>query len=237
MFLIARKSLIRGQRTRLQTFSCRGFLPHNFFFKKRPHRRPNQYQHSIGIKNPRSPFFRYDSPFFRARLVCIKIITLVDKCISIFQNKFGVYYVLPLIDAVEYGHTLHLHKNVLKFFFFISVGSALPLFFIHHAFVISNLGMQRKVLVTSPGTYARIRYVRGSICVLTLPSGKIITVTSSLFTLVGRNGNILTHKQVRGKASTPTARGRRIIVRSVAKNPVDHPNGGRTRGKILFKTP
>jgi ribosomal protein L2 len=23
----------------------------------------------------------------------------------------------------------------------------------------------------------------------------------------------------------------------VAKNPVDHPNGGRTRGKMCFKTP
>lgn len=40
-----------------------------------------------------------------------------------------------------------------------------------------------------------------------------------------------------GKYSTVTAKRLRIAVRSCAKNPVDHPNGGRTRGKMTTKTP
>ena len=58
-----------------------------------------------------------------------------------------------------------------------------------------------------------------------------------MFCIIGRNAGIYTYKQYFGKASSIVNGIRRIIVRSCAKNPIDHPNGGRTRGKMTFKTP
>jgi large subunit ribosomal protein L2 len=43
--------------------------------------------------------------------------------------------------------------------------------------------------------------------------------------------NLSLHKNVSGKWSNSGKILNRIVVRGVAKNPVDHPNGGRTKAK------
>lgn len=70
-----------------------------------------------------------------------------------------------------------------------------------------------------------------------LPSGIWLELTRNITGIVGRNAGSKNYKEVLGKASAQKYNLKRIIVRSCAKNPVDHPNGGRTRGKRLFKTP
>ena len=62
-----------------------------------------------------------------------------------------------------------------------------------------------------------------------LPSNKTKLISSFSFVTLGRCSNILSNKQVLGKAGTLKFRGLKPKVRGVAMNPVDHPHGGRTK--------
>lgn len=99
------------------------------------------------------------------------------------------------------------------------------------------MGYSKPFLATALGTYAKVRLIRPKSITVVLPSGAWREMTSSAAGIVGRNSGAAHYKEVLGKASGQFANTKRIIVRSCAKNPVDHPNGGRTRGKMLFKTP
>lgn len=90
---------------------------------------------------------------------------------------------------------------------------------------------------TAFGTYAKVRLIRPRCVTIILPSGEWRELTQTVSGIVGRNSGARRYKEVLGKASARAHNTKRIIVRSCAKNPVDHPNGGRTRGKRLFKTP
>ena len=59
-----------------------------------------------------------------------------------------------------------------------------------------------------------------------LPSGEIRRINESCYATIGQVGN-LEHENVKlGKAGRSRHRGIRGITRGVARNPVDHPNGG-----------
>ena len=64
---------------------------------------------------------------------------------------------------------------------------------------------------------------------MVLPSGT--TKIISLFSLIklGRCANIFNKKLVYGKAGYLSFRGKKPKNRGVARNPVDHPHGGRTK--------
>lgn len=62
-----------------------------------------------------------------------------------------------------------------------------------------------------------------------MPSNEKKILKGDILCLVGRNSNINKKYEVFGKASTSYFFGKKIVVRGVAKNPVDHPHGGRTK--------
>jgi large subunit ribosomal protein L2 len=66
-------------------------------------------------------------------------------------------------------------------------------------------------------------------CVLRLPSKKIITLSADNLATIGRVSNILHNNQIKGKAGANRWIGRKPVVRAVAKNPIDHPHGGKTK--------
>jgi large subunit ribosomal protein L2 len=70
-----------------------------------------------------------------------------------------------------------------------------------------------------------------------VPSGLILMVYSLNFVTLGRNSNIFVKKLVIGKAGLSRILGFRSSVRGVAKNPVDHPHGGRTKTNSPECTP
>lgn len=70
-----------------------------------------------------------------------------------------------------------------------------------------------------------------------LPSGLIKLIYSLTYVTLGQNSNIIRERVVYGKAGIRSIYGFRPSVRGVAKNPVDHPNGGRTKTKSPEKTP
>lgn len=70
-----------------------------------------------------------------------------------------------------------------------------------------------------------------------LPSQKTTYFSSSCFCFLGNNFNLMLNKQIEGKWGYSFSPTKHINVRGVAKNPVDHPNGGRTKAKKPEKTP
>ena len=71
-------------------------------------------------------------------------------------------------------------------------------------------------LMSKDDTYATIR----------LPSGEIRRVFVNCLATIGQIGNIEHEKIILGKAGRTRHLGHRGISRGVARNPVDHPNGG-----------
>lgn len=74
----------------------------------------------------------------------------------------------------------------------------------------------------------------GQLVVLKLPSKKTLIVSSKLHGLLGRNDNIFYNRTILSQFKQGV---QKIRVRGIAKNPVDHPNGGRSNTKQPFKTP
>lgn len=101
-------------------------------------------------------------------------------------------------------------------------------------FIFSNLTkryFKKQTYACSSGTYCQLLEIKHelNICVLKLPSGKKITFKSDSQILTGRNNNLNKKYEIQGKASYNKKLGLNPKVRGVAKNPVDHPHGGRTK--------
>ena len=62
-----------------------------------------------------------------------------------------------------------------------------------------------------------------------LPSGLRKFVHISTLVILGRNANVRHNLNVVGYAGIKRRAGIKQVVRGVARNPVDHPNGGRTK--------
>ena len=70
-----------------------------------------------------------------------------------------------------------------------------------------------------------------------LPSGKIYFFFKKTICFIGKNFNFFNNKFIEGKWGTSIHKAKQLAVRGVAKNPVDHPNGGRTKAKQPEKSP
>lgn len=168
---------------------------------------------------------------------CTNIFEIKNKYVGIFKTLKGIYYCLPLIDSVNFGDRITLYKSARRYLTRLQAGSISPLCFLQGSFLLSNVGLIQSNFACAAGTYITIKLWGIKYCLIILPSLKTIFIPTISYGLIGRNSGIFTNKQICGKASISLKRTNKIIVRSTAKNPVDHPNGGRTRGKQLFKTP
>ena len=68
-----------------------------------------------------------------------------------------------------------------------------------------------------------------NLCKVILPSGNLKFFSLDSFVKTGRCSNMFNKKIVLGKAGFLKFFGKKSKTRGVAKNPVDHPNGGRTK--------
>lgn len=109
------------------------------------------------------------------------------------------------------------------------VGNSLPLsavpvgMSVHNIELLPGRGGQ---MVRSAGSAATLMSRDAGYAQLRLPSGEIRKVHANCYATIGQVGN-LEHENVKlGKAGRSRHLGRRPITRGVARNPVDHPNGG-----------
>ena len=109
------------------------------------------------------------------------------------------------------------------------VGNALPLKLIPVSTMVHNVELtvgRGGQAVRSAGSAAVVMSKDGGYIQLKMPSGEIRLVHEECYATVGQVGN-LDHEKVKlGKAGRSRHLGIRPISRGVARNPVDHPNGG-----------
>ena len=70
-----------------------------------------------------------------------------------------------------------------------------------------------------------------------LPSMQTYLFFKNTRSFIGKNTNFFNNKFVEGKWGFSLHKTKLITVRGVAMNPVDHPNGGRTKAKQPEKSP
>ncbi|GIX50026.1 MAG: 50S ribosomal protein L2 [Limisphaera sp.] len=109
------------------------------------------------------------------------------------------------------------------------VGNSLPLkaipigMQIHNIELVPGRGAQ---LVRSAGSAATLMSRDGGYAQIRLPSGEIRLIHENCYATIGQVGNLDHNNIVLGKAGRSRHLGIRPITRGVARNPVDHPNGG-----------
>jgi large subunit ribosomal protein L2 len=81
-------------------------------------------------------------------------------------------------------------------------------------------------MVRSAGSGATVMSRDAGYAQVRLPSGEIRLVHENCYATIGQVGNTEHEKIVLGKAGRSRWLGKRPITRGVARNPVDHPNGG-----------
>ena len=81
-------------------------------------------------------------------------------------------------------------------------------------------------IVRSAGGFATVMAVDAGYAQVRLPSGEIRKINENCYATIGQVGNTEHENVVLGKAGRSRHRGKRPISRGVARNPVDHPNGG-----------
>ena len=111
-------------------------------------------------------------------------------------------------------------------------GHAMPLSSMPIGTIVHNVEMKPGrggQLARSAGTFVQLVGRDAGWAILKLSSGETRRVHAECMATVGAVSNPDHSNTVTGKAGRTRWMGRRPTVRSVAMNPIDHPNGGRTK--------
>jgi large subunit ribosomal protein L2 len=92
-------------------------------------------------------------------------------------------------------------------------------------------------LARSAGTYAMVAGRDGAFVIIRMKSGETRMVPAACLASVGAVSNPDHLNEIVGKAGRNRWKGYRPVSRGIARNPVDHPNGGRTNGGKHWATP
>jgi large subunit ribosomal protein L2 len=92
-------------------------------------------------------------------------------------------------------------------------------------------------LARAAGTYAMLAGRDQGYAILKLKSGETRMVRAECMASVGAVSNADHVNEIIGKAGRARWMGYRPVSRGIARNPVDHPNGGRTNGGKHWATP
>jgi large subunit ribosomal protein L2 len=119
-------------------------------------------------------------------------------------------------------------------------GNAMPLGAMPVGTIVHNIETKPGgggALARSAGTYAMLAGRDQGYALLKLKSGETRMVRSECMATVGAVSNPDHVNEVVGKAGRSRWKGARPVSRGIARNPVDHPNGGRTNGGKHWATP
>lgn len=186
-------------------------------------------------------FTRVSKPTKTSNLLFFKKLVLTQYSIatkpytlSLITKSFNNdIVILPGLESLNPGKILTLHTcNDLYLQKYL--GNFLNIKDIPYNIAISNLReLKKTIYIKSPGTSGKKLKSRKTekINKIQLPSGKIIFGSNILSCFVGKNFNFDKTRFIEGKWGLSIAKTKVITTRGVAMNPVDHPNGGRTKAK------
>lgn len=166
------------------------------------------------------------------------------KKYMISQSLDNFTSVLPGIEFLNVGKVIYHYKFFKdyrnKFFFkgFATYLYTIPLtvFFCN----VSNSINNKITYAKSCGTYCKTKKTKKTkrkLISVILPSGLEIFLNKHSKAYVGKNENLKINELVEGKWGFSFYKKKSIAVRGVAMNPVDHPNGGRTKTVKPEKSP
>lgn len=152
------------------------------------------------------------------------------------QSLDNSVVIIPGIEFVNVGTILYSYKYLIKknvnFFFkgFITYLHTIP---ITVTFCnVLNKADNKLTFAKSTGTYCKTQKIKKTklkLIVVILPSTEKIHINKYSKAYIGKNENLKINELVEGKWGFSLKTKKHIHVRGVAKNPVDHPNGGRTK--------
>ncbi len=119
-------------------------------------------------------------------------------------------------------------------------GNAMPLSSMPIGTIIHNVELKPGKggqIARSAGTYVQLVGRDAGWAILKLNSGETRQVNAACMASVGAVSNPDHANIVVGKAGRSRWLGKRPQTRGIEMNPIDHPNGGRTNGGRIFKTP
>jgi large subunit ribosomal protein L2 len=119
-------------------------------------------------------------------------------------------------------------------------GNAMPLSAMPVGTIIHNIETKPGKggqLARAAGTYAMLAGRDQGYGLLKLKSGETRMVRAECMATVGAVSNPDHVNEIVGKAGRSRWKGERPVSRGIARNPVDHPNGGRTNGGKHWATP
>jgi large subunit ribosomal protein L2 len=144
----------------------------------------------------------------------IALIEYADKELAYIIGPDG----LKVGDKVMSGHTAPPN-----------IGNALPLSVIPVGLSIHNIELfpgRGAQMVRSAGSSATLMSRDAGYAQVRLPSGEIRKIHEDCLATIGQVSNAQHENVVLGKAGRNIHLGRRPLTRGMARNPVDHPNGG-----------
>lgn len=163
-----------------------------------------------------------------------------NKFISLIKYIDGSYSYIPKIWGFYSGYFVKVcYWNILERNY--NIGSILPLKLIKRHLIFNNVyfNNSNSKYIKSPGTYGKVSDINleENFCVIKLPNMRHKKVSNLTCIILGRNSNLYNKDIVVSKAGPNSRLGNKPKVRGVAKNPVDHPNGGNSKTKGSFKNP
>lgn len=159
-------------------------------------------------------------------------LTINGKVYNICKQASGIIFLLPCINGVELGQISMLTSLPLRFFRINKAGDVFFLKFANKFSIFSNMFFKTiPKYCTSRGTYCQVldKLQDYNLLWITLPSRKTILVSGWHYVLSGRNSLTDYNTITFASAGSLKFRGLKPSVRGVARNPVDHPHGGRTK--------
>lgn len=211
----------------------------NLFFFKKKTKKKNIYL----IKRRRffynsfptlinSTLFKYSSLIIKQPNYQFKPFKKFFICSSLDNFSFFI----PGIEFLNVGKVI-LHYNFFKdyknkVFFkgFLTYISIIPITSIFCN--VTDLSCKKITYSKAGGTFCKTRKTKKTkkkLILIVLPSKKEIFLTKFCKAYLGKNTNFRLNKLVEGKWGFSFHKKKKLSVRGVAMNPVDHPNGGRAK--------
>jgi len=162
----------------------------------------------------------------------VSIFRAKKKLITLNKHITGSFSIKPLILGVSLGQLTFTSNLPKKFWVNDLPGSLVLLKFLSKFSVLSNIYVNgcRKYSLSN-GTFSQILefFYDFNLVKVTLPSKQTKLLSGWNFAIIGRNAQQDFKYNRLGKAGINYLLGKKPKVRGVAKNPVDHPHGGRTK--------
>lgn len=165
-------------------------------------------------------------------MVVFKILRNKNKLLTINKHTTGSFSIHPYITGVVLGQRVFCSILPKNFWVNDLPGSFIALRFLSNFTIISNVyvsSVRRYSLAN--GTFSQIleSFLDFNLVKVLLPSKNIKFVSGWDFGYLGRNSQTNYNYNITGKAGSRILFGSKPKVRGVARNPVDHPHGGRTK--------